>query len=62
MPRYTFQCEECYLVEEPDIPMELRNRKRACHRCDTPMTRRWSSPHVAPIAGIPNRIGREIEG
>ncbi len=61
MPRYVYRCTTCHEPREFDVPMADRDHQD-CNQCGDRLIRRMAVPHLGAIAGIPNRIGQEIEG
>lgn len=61
MPIYEYRCTQCHEPHELRVSTQERD-DQTCPKCDQPLMRRLATPHAAAIAGIPNRIGREIEG
>lgn len=61
MPVYEYRCTRCHEPRELRVPAQARD-DQTCPKCGDLLVRRLATPHAAAIAGIPNRIGREIEG
>ena len=57
MPLYAYHCPDCSDDVELMVPMVDRDTPR-CPSCDTRLLRHRSTPHLAPIGGIPNRLNR----
>lgn len=60
MPLYSYRCTTCHAPHEVRAEVDRRDRQQ-CPDCGKRLVRNYASPHVAAIAGIPNRIGAEIE-
>lgn len=61
MPLYEYRCTTCHEPREFTVPMQDRDHQD-CAQCGDRLVRRHATPYVAAIAGIPNKIGAEIEG
>lgn len=61
MPLYQYRCPNCHEPHEIRASVQMRDAQ-PCPDCNHLLTRARATPFVASIVGIPNRIGREIEG
>ena len=64
MPRYEYVCRTCDATTERHVPLSERDTAEvACSRCGrTDQTvRRFTVAHIAPQAGIFNRVKAEID-
>lgn len=55
MPRYQYACTTCHAPREFDCAIQDRDHQD-CHQCGDRLVRRYSTPHIAPIGGIYNRL------
>jgi putative FmdB family regulatory protein len=56
---YTFRCDGCGEFDVR-VPMAIVSDTHPCTGCGATSRRVWSAPYVASIAGISNRLGREM--
>lgn len=64
MPLYEFRCSTCGFTFDKRLRHDVVDKvAMVCPEpeCYGAMDRRFSSPHVAAIKGIPNRIGLPLE-